>query len=519
MAISTAQLADQRHALCYMDLDRFKAVNDACGHDAGDVLLRNLAAVIQGTVPESAWVARLGGDEFAILLSDCSLETARKIAEDVVQAVANYHLAWKDSILNVGVSVGLIEVDRLSGSVGDVMYEADIACFQAKKQGIPVNFFSARAETAAREREELQWRHRLQSVLEDGRLMLETRPVGPAAAHGDYGPGLEVFLALTDEGGRLVAPAEFLSAAERYGLMPQVDRWVVRNACDALGRGAVRLDTGRSLSIRLSKQSLGDEEFLKFVVDCLDRTGVAPGCFCFEVTEDSITSSANGAITFMRALHGMGCRFGVRKFGRAKIPVDVLRGPLFDYLKCDGDLIRDVTSGGAERATVNAIIERARFNGFRLIAEQVEEVDAIDPVVAVAIDWEVEGRNVLHLMVRADGSIQRMGDGTTSGANCSLDIGRSNASLLPRILSGLDPDLFRIGGLMALEPIAGKLCKLTINFSRESGGGNAFEVWYGLASAEPAPPIVALVRNAIEQTNDWYGQLRADPPVSESGWT
>ena len=320
--------------LCYLDLDRFKVVNDSCGHMAGDGMLREVAALIKETVRDSDTVGRLGGDEFGLLLVGCPLEKARQIADDVVRKVNDYRFVWKDKIFNIGVSVGLIEISRESGAPEEVMSAADSACYVAKKQGNHVHVYSARDEAVARHRGEIQWLQRLQSALKENRFELMAQPIVATAPTIAHGPALEVLLRLQDDsvpGG--ISPVEFLRAAERYRLMSDVDRWVVQTALTALGRGGIRLPANRSLAINLSGQTLGDPQFLEFVVDVLDRTGVAPDQVCFEVTENSVITNIEHAQRFIGVLHGMGCQFALDDFGRGLSSFGNLKNLSLDYLE------------------------------------------------------------------------------------------------------------------------------------------------------------------------------------------
>jgi diguanylate cyclase (GGDEF)-like protein/PAS domain S-box-containing protein len=392
-AIESAQAGGQRHVLCYLDLDRFKAVNDECGHTAGDNMLREVAALIKDAVRDSDTVGRLGGDEFGVLLVGCPLEKARQIADDVVRAVADYRFVWKDKIFNIGVSVGLVEISRESGSLEDVISAADSACYVAKKQGGHVHVYSARDEAAARSRGEIHWLQQLQAALKDGRFELHAQPIVAVEPTGATGPALEVLLRLKDENGVSVAPAEFMRAAERYRLMPHVDRWVVQTALAALGRGAVRVSPGRSLCINLSGQTLGDAAFLEFVVDCLDRTAVAPDRICFEVTENSVITNIEHARRFIGVLHGMGCQFALDDFGRGLSSFANLKNLQLDYLKIDGYFIRNLASDTVNQAMVTAMIKLARSLNFRVIAEHVEDMSALDSAKRMGVDF-VQGYQV-----------------------------------------------------------------------------------------------------------------------------
>ena len=392
-SLEAAHSGAAHHVLCYLDLDRFKAVNDECGHVAGDSMLREVAALIKEEVRDSDTVGRLGGDEFGVLLVGCPLEKARQIADDIVRAVADFRFVWKDKIFNVGVSVGLVEVSRESGSLEDLIGAADSACYVAKKQGGRVHVYSARDEAAARQRGEIHWLQLLQSALKDGRFELHAQPIVAVDTQATLGPGLEVLLRLRDDDGAIIGPGEFMAAAERYRLMPHVDRWVVQTSLAALGRGAVRLASGRSLCINLSGQTLGDAAFLEFVVDCLDRTGVAPDRVCFEVTENSVITNIEHARRFIGVLHGMGCRFALDDFGRGLSSFSNLKNLSLDYLKIDGYFIRNLASDNVNQAMVTAMIKLARSLNFQVVAEHVEDMSALDSARRMGVDF-VQGYQV-----------------------------------------------------------------------------------------------------------------------------
>lgn len=386
-ALATAHTNEARHVLCYLDLDRFKAVNDTCGHMAGDGMLREVAALIKETVRDSDTVARLGGDEFGLLLVGCPLEKARQIADDVVRKISDYRFVWKDKIFNIGISVGLIEISRESGAPDEVMSAADSACYVAKKHGNHVHVYSARDEAVARHRGEIQWLQRLQAALKDNRFELMAQPI-IASSSLSSGPALEVLLRLQDDtvpGG--ISPAEFLRAAERYRLMSDVDKWVVQTSLTALGRGGIRLPSNRSLSLNLSGQTLGDPQFLEFVVDVLDRTGVAPSQLCFEVTENSVITNIEHAQRFIGVLHGMGCQFALDDFGRGLSSFGNLKNLQLDYLKIDGTFIRNLAIDSVNQAMVAAMIKLARTLNFQVIAEQVEDAGALDAAKKMGVDF------------------------------------------------------------------------------------------------------------------------------------
>jgi len=387
-SIETARGGPQTHIMCYLDLDRFKAVNDTCGHLAGDNMLREVATLLREAVRDSDTVARLGGDEFGILLLSCPLQKARQIASDLCRSVNEYRFVWKDRIFSIGVSVGLVEVGRESGNIEDVMSAADSACYVAKQNdGSHVHVYSARDEAVARHSGEIQWLQRLQSALRDGLFELYAQPIVAAREGGADGPALEVLLRLRDEHGRAASPAEFMQAAERYRLMALVDRWVVQTALAALASGAIRLSGSQSLAINLSGQTLGDPSFLEFVVETLDHTGVPPSQVCFEVTENSVIGNLELAQRFIGVLHGMGCQFALDDFGNDLGAFANLKNLSMDYIKIDGTFMRNLSQDAVNQAMVAAIVRLARTLNFRLIAEQVEDNASLEMARGMGIDF------------------------------------------------------------------------------------------------------------------------------------
>src|SRR5690606_20093848 len=364
------------HILFYMDLDRFKAVNDSCGHLAGDSMLREVAGLIKEQVRDSDHVGRLGGDEFGTLLIGCPLDKARQIADDICRAVADYRFVWQDKIFDIGISIGVVEIAPAlaGGALEDLMSAADSACYVAKQRGRgQVHVYSARDEAIARERGDINWLRKMQTALHENRFELAMQPIITTAPGQDSGPAVEVLLRMPDEHGRSTNSAEFLRPAERYQLMPQIDRWVVNATLSAIGSGEIRLPGGRSCSINLSGQTLGDEGFLSFVVDALDHSGVAPSSICFEVTESTISTNVQQALRFIEVLHGIGCEFALDDFGNGLGAFSSLKALPVDYLKIDGVFTRNLATDQVNREMVSAMIKLARTLEFRVIAEQVQQ--------------------------------------------------------------------------------------------------------------------------------------------------
>jgi len=387
-AMDSAHAEEAVHMLFYMDLDRFKTVNDTCGHLAGDNMLREVAALIKEEVRDSDFVGRLGGDEFGALLIGCPIEKARKIASDICTAVADYRFVWKDKIFNIGVSIGLVEISHVSGTLQDVISAADSACYMAKQQGRgQVHIYSARDEAIARERGDIQWLRQLQTALHEDGFSLAVQPIIAMTGKADSGPSVEVLIRLSDGRGKASATAEFLRPAERYQMMPQIDRWVINATLAAIASGEIKLSAKRCCAINLSSQTLGDESFLGFVVDSLDRSGVAPSAICFEVTEAAILSNVQHAQRFIEVLHGIGCEFSLDDFGSGLGSFSSLKHLPVDYLKIDGSYTRNLQTDLVNQEIVAAMIKLARTMQFRIVAEQVEHQEDFDWLRDIGVDF------------------------------------------------------------------------------------------------------------------------------------
>ncbi len=393
-ALQDAHAGGSGHVLCYLDLDRFKAVNDTCGHMAGDNMLREVAGLIKEQVRDSDSVARLGGDEFGTLLAGCPLEKAQQIADDIVSAIRNYRFVWRDKIFDVGVSIGLVEISQESGGVEDALSAADSACYMAKREGRGrVHVYSAADEAVARQRGEIQWLQRLQSALKENRFELYTQSIVSLGRDGRRGPAIEVLLRLHDEEGDEISPRSFMRAAERYHLMPLIDRWVVRTALAAIRNGDLRAPENRTFSLNISGQTLGDAQFLEFVVDCLDRTGVSPDRLCFELTESTVVTNLEHAQRFIGVLHGMGAMFALDNFGSGLGSFANLRNLEMDFLKIDGSFVRGLADDEVSHAMVNAMVELARTLDIAVVAEHVESEAVLALVRKLGVNY-VQGYGI-----------------------------------------------------------------------------------------------------------------------------
>jgi diguanylate cyclase (GGDEF)-like protein/PAS domain S-box-containing protein len=378
--------AECRHALLYLDLDQFKLVNDTCGHPAGDQLLKQVTSLLQSRVRNNDTLARLGGDEFGILLQDCQLDQALRVAEGLRQTIRDYRFVWQDGALAVGVSIGIVEITIDTPTVASVMSAADVACYAAKDQGRNrVQLY--KPDNMPERHREMHWVSKLTRAVDDGRFELYYQPIVPIGATPHEREHFELLLRLRDESGALVAPAEFIPAAERYNVMPSVDRWVVRQALDRVVHRASSGVKPYTIAVNLSGTSLNDERFLEFLIAELGQHELAPGAICFEITETAAIANLGNAVYFMRELKARGCHFALDDFGSGLSSFMYLKTLPVDYLKIDGQFVENVLRDPVDRSMVEAISHIGKSMGIQTIAERVESAEVLKELTLLGIGF------------------------------------------------------------------------------------------------------------------------------------
>jgi diguanylate cyclase (GGDEF)-like protein/PAS domain S-box-containing protein len=375
-----------RHALLYLDLDQFKLVNDTCGHPAGDLLLKQITGVLQSRIRTGDTLARLGGDEFGILLQSCTLDHALRAAESLRQAIRDYRFIWQDGVLDVGVSIGIVEISSETPTVANVMSAADVACYAAKDEGRNrVQLYQP--DNVPERHREMLWVSKLTRACDESRFELYYQPIVPIGANRLDRQQFEIMLRLRDESGVLITPAEFIPAAERYNVMPSIDRWVVRQALEQLVH---RPDSGvkpYTIAVNLSGTSLNDERFLEYLIAELSTRELCEGAICFEITETSAIANLNNVVHFMRELRTRGCHFALDDFGSGLSSFMYLKTLPVDYLKIDGQFIENVVRDPVDRSMVEAISRVCKAMGIHTVAERVESVEVLEELGRLGIGF------------------------------------------------------------------------------------------------------------------------------------
>ena len=380
-----------QHAVLYLDLDQFKVVNDTSGHAAGDELLRQVGALLRPRLREGDVLARLGGDEFGVLLPHCPPSPALRIAEALRKAIVDFRFAWKNRSFTIGVSIGLVNLAEGPHTLASVLSAADAACYLAKDKGRNrVQVYRPEDDEVALRRGEMEWVNRLHRALAEDRLCLYAQPMHAMHSTGTEVLHQELLVRLIDENDELIQPITFIPAAERYHLMPSIDRWVIRTAfrllADRRAAGDASALSG-TYAINLSGASIGDDQFLDYVRESFARFRIPHRAICFEITETTAVTSLSKAAEFIGAMREPGCRFALDDFGVGVSSFTYLKQLPVDYIKIDGSFVRNMLHDPVDAAMVEAIHRIGRVMGKQTIAESVETAATLEALRSVGVDF------------------------------------------------------------------------------------------------------------------------------------
>lgn len=380
----------RRHAVLFLDLDQFKIVNDTCGHQAGDALLCQVATLFKGPLRDSDCLARLGGDEFGVLVEDCSLDDAMQVAGRLLSLIGEFRFGYRGRQFGIGVSIGLVMVDDAESLLADILRHADLACYAAKDLGRNrIQVYQTDNQAMRQRHEQMEWVSRLQQALASDQFVLYRQRI--VAVSDASVMGHEYLLRLVDTTSTLIPPGAFIPAAERYNLMPLLDRWVVRHAFADLSRPDC---TGMGF-INISGATLSDDGFFAFVADCLQQYRIDPVNICFEITETAAIVNLNMALAFIAFIKQLGVFVALDDFGSGLSSFSYLKQLSPDFIKIDGSFVRDMLTDPMDAEIVRSIHNISRVMGIRTIAEYVENDVILQRLHELGVDM-AQGYAIHH---------------------------------------------------------------------------------------------------------------------------
>ena len=392
-AIADVKYNKRKHVLCYMDLDEFKVVNDTCGHIAGDALLQDLAKHLEEQIRNTDTIARLGGDEFGLLLPLCEIEKAYEIADEIRERIKMFHFIWEGKVFDVGVSIGLVEINETIGTLTDVLKAADSACYVAKELG--KNRIHVYEEDDVNLNQRLGHMYSAQAVqkslAEDGFVLYaqesQSNHEDELKWHGEF------LIRMLDEDNEIILPDKFIPAAERYHLMVDIDKWVINHAFLFIKKLEEKYDNAVLCAINLSGQSICDKHFLEYVVNKCDESNISPSSVCFEITETAAVANFFYAERLLEVLKGMGCSFSLDDFGSGLSSFGYLKRLNVDYLKIDGSFVKSMLEDKKDYALVKSINQIGKELGMKTIAEFVENDNLYKELKELDVDF-VQGYGI-----------------------------------------------------------------------------------------------------------------------------
>ncbi len=376
---------NDEHALCYLDLDQFKIVNDTCGHTAGDELLRQIGTVLKKAISARDLLARLGGDEFGVLLEYCTISDAQRVTTSILQAIQEYQFVWEGRVFKLGVSIGLVPVTGLTKNLKDLLRDADAACYTAKDKGRNCIHISMPDDAdVARVHGQLELVNNINEALSNDSFVLYGQTIESLSDKSEIHCEILVRMKVEDE---LLLPGEFLPAAERYNLTTKLDYWVIENTLDLLSNNPSIYDSFTSFSINLSGASVSIPETADFIISKINNSELDANKICFEITETAAISNLVQANELIQILQGLGCKFALDDFGSGLSSFSYLKNLPVDYLKIDGLFVRDIVDDPIDLAMVKSINEVGHLMKMKTIAEYVENEKIKEILNDINVDY------------------------------------------------------------------------------------------------------------------------------------
>ena len=371
-ACAGSRARNEYHALCYLDLDQFKVINDTAGHAAGDELLRKVTGLLKSLLHSDETLARLGGDEFGLLIQNAGLDEAVRIAESMLSAIKAFRFYWEGRTFSIGVSIGVTVITRKSSDVNAVVSIADAACYAAKEKGRNrVQAFNPDDLELDQRQQEMRVLSRITTALDENRFVLYYQPIIPVCAAHDGSQHCEILVRMINADGALVQPAQFIPAAERYNLMPALDRWIIERVFDTFHKRypTPELKRAQQWSVNISGTSLSSEGFVAFIRDQAARYEIVPQSICFEITETAAIADIQRVSDFLWGLRLDGFRFALDDFGIGMSSFSYLKSLPVDYVKIDGEFVKNILDDKVSLAMTEAITRVVSVMGIQTVAE------------------------------------------------------------------------------------------------------------------------------------------------------
>lgn len=390
VALEGSRKRNEKHALCYLDLDQFKVVNDSCGHAAGDQLLRKVTELLKSLLPSDQILARLGGDEFGLLIQNAGLDEAVRITENMLSAIKAFRFYWEDRSLGIGVSIGIAAITRKSIDSKTVMSIADAACYAAKEKGRNrIQVYNPDDIELDQRQQEMRILSRITSALDENRYALYYQPIIPVCATPNNTQHCEILVRMINTDGTLVQPAQFIPAAERYNLMPALDRWIIKRVFEVFHQRypTSELKRGHQWSVNISGISLSSAGFVEYIRDQAAAYEIVQQSICFEITETAAIADIDRANNFLWGLRMDGFKFALDDFGIGMSSFSYLKSLPVDYVKIDGEFIKNILDDKVSLAMTEAITRVVGVMGIQVVAEYVESIAILDKLREIGVDY------------------------------------------------------------------------------------------------------------------------------------
>jgi len=389
-AFAGSRTRNEKHVVCYLDLDQFKVINDSCGHAAGDQLLCNITELLKSLLPSDETLARLGGDEFGLLIQNADLDEAARITENMLSAIKAFRFYWEGRTFGIGVSIGVTVITRKSIDLKTVISIADAACYAAKEKGRNrIQVYNPDDVELDQRQQEMRALSRITSALDENRYVLYYQPIIPVCAKPDNSQHCEILVRMINKDGTLVQPAQFIPAAERYNLMPALDRWIIKRVFEVFHKRypTPELQGAHQWSVNISGTSLSDKGFVEFIREQAAHYQIVPQSICFEITETAAIADIDRVSDFLWGLRLDGFRFALDDFGIGMSSFSYLKSLPVDYVKIDGEFIKNILDEKVSLAMTEAITRVVSVMGIEVVAEYVESVAILDKLREIGVDY------------------------------------------------------------------------------------------------------------------------------------